>query len=155
VNRAYKATRASVSVWSGSWVGRSAHHEAQDAFANDTLCAAVSGHVIAGLGVLPPIPVPKLTAAQAMAIAQAHLGNDPARCTLVGVDWHKAADFQPRFAVASRFLANDHPDDYSWFVTYVYKDDTLAPLGNATQQFPCQQWPENLLTSRISRISSS
>ena len=93
--------------------------------------------VIAGLGMLPPIPVPKLTAAQAMAIAQAHLGPDSARYTLVGVDWHKSSDFQPRFAVAQYTPANDHPEEYSWFMTYVYRDN-LVPGTEATQPFTAE-----------------
>lgn len=83
------------------------------------------GHCVAGLAVLPEIPVPKLTASQALAIAQQQMTNATG-FTLVGIEWCKSSAFQPRFNDGTHWWpGDDHPDEYSWFVTYVYKDEQL------------------------------
>ena len=41
---------------------------------------------------------------------------------VVSIDWARASAFQPRGASAHYSPANDQPDEYSWFVTYAYKD---------------------------------
>jgi len=79
----------------------------------------------AALDVLPIIDRPPLTAAQAIALAEKQLRN-PNQNLLVGIDWAKSTKFTPRFSDGTRLLPVDQPDSYSWFVTYVYKDDELA-----------------------------
>ncbi len=75
---------------------------------------------------LPEVPVPKLTATQALAIAQKRLSNAK-NFTLVGIEWCKASDFKPRFSDGTQYSpGNDHADEYSWFVTYVYRDEEVA-----------------------------
>jgi len=83
-------------------------------------------HNGAGVTVLPEIPRPNLTVAQVLVIAQAHLGADHGRFTLVGVDWQRASDFKPVFSDAQYSPAGDEPDQFSWFITYVYKDEAIA-----------------------------
>ena len=76
----------------------------------------------AGVAVLPEIPVPRLAPAQVLAIAQQRIGT-ATDYTLVGLDWRKSSDFQPRFSDGTQYSpADDQPDEYSWFVTYVYRD---------------------------------
>jgi hypothetical protein len=55
---------------------------------------------------------------------------------VLSVDWYKASEFQPRNANASYSPANDHPDEYSWFVTYACQDEFLAKMlqGNDHRQ---------------------
>jgi hypothetical protein len=75
-----------------------------------------------GEDTLPDIPRPKLTAVEAMAISQRH-GHDSTKYTLVTVDWCKASEFKARYHVGTCTPGADHPDDYSWFLSYVFKDD--------------------------------
>lgn len=90
-----------------------------------------------GLAILPDIPRPKLSATQAMAIAE-RLGT-PAGYTLVAVDWCKASDFKPRYSDGTQWSpGSDHPDDYSWFLTYVFKDadiDRVEKSIGVTHEF--------------------
>jgi hypothetical protein len=89
------------------------------------LVALLIGHCMAGTAVLPEIPAPKLTASQAIEVAKQRMG-DSTNFTLVGIDWCKSSTFQPRFNDGTQYSpGKDHPDDYSWFLTYVYKDDQM------------------------------
>jgi hypothetical protein len=76
----------------------------------------------AGEDTLPDIPRPKLTASEAVAISQRH-GHDSTKYTLVTVDWCKASEFKSRYSVGTCTPGDDHPNDYSWFLSYVFKDD--------------------------------
>jgi hypothetical protein len=77
--------------------------------------------------ILPPIPRPKLTAGQAIEIAQKSFKSDPLKLLLVAVDWYKSSEFQPRFSDGTQWQpVNDHPNDFSWFVTFAYKDPEIA-----------------------------
>lgn len=88
------------------------------------------GNCFAGLGVLPEIPIPKLTATQALAIAQHHMTNFT-NYTLVAIEWCNSTTFQPRFSDGTHYTpANDHPNEYSWFVTYVYKEEVIDKLDS-------------------------
>jgi hypothetical protein len=43
--------------------------------------------------------------------------------TLVGIDWCRASEFKPRFSDGTDYSpGNDQPNDYSWFLTYMYPD---------------------------------
>ena len=87
-----------------------------------TLVTSLTHSGAAGVAVLPEIPVPKLAPAQVLAIAQQRIGT-ATDYTLVGLDWYKSSDFQPRFSDGAHYSpAHDQPGEYSWFVTYVYRD---------------------------------
>jgi hypothetical protein len=71
--------------------------------------------------ILPEIPPPKFGVAQVLKIFGRLTHNDT-NLTVVSVDWHKSSDFQPGFE-GPHYSPGDHPDDYSWFVTYIYNDE--------------------------------
>jgi hypothetical protein len=85
---------------------------------------------------LPEIPVPKLTVTEVIAIAQQHRAINSTNRVLVSVDWHKASDYFPPFSDGTEWSpGNDHPDDYSWFLTYVCRDERLAKAWNSKHRF--------------------
>ena len=74
---------------------------------------------------IPDVPVSKTTAIEAIAIAQKQVKNDP-KLVLVGIDWCQASSFQPRISDGTQYHAmDDDPTGYSWFITYVYKDEQM------------------------------
>ncbi|HXR48620.1 MAG TPA: hypothetical protein VN784_14385 [Candidatus Limnocylindrales bacterium] len=84
---------------------------------------------------LPEIPAPELTAPQVLAIAQQHLGSST-NYTLVSIDWCKASDFQPRYSDGTDYSpGNDEPNGYSWFITYVYRDEQMAKAFGGKSRF--------------------
>jgi hypothetical protein len=85
---------------------------------------------------LPEIPVPTLTVTEVITIAQRHMGTKSTNYVLVSVCWHKASDYVPPFSDGTEWSpGNDHPDDYSWFLTYVYRDQMLAKVENSKHRF--------------------
>lgn len=82
----------------------------------------MTSHCIAGTSLLPEIPTPKLKVAEVLRIFE-HVTHDSTNLIVVGIDWHKASDFQPRLGGPHYSPGSDHPDDYSWFVTYAYTDE--------------------------------
>ena len=64
---------------------------------------------------------------QAVAVAQKENKNDPAY-VLVGVQWCLPKSFVPPVHDGTRYTAMDDADDYSWFVTYVFKNVGMAKL---------------------------
>jgi hypothetical protein len=92
-------------------------------------------HCLAGLGPLPEIPAHKLDVTQVVSIFQQKM-QKTTNYMVLSVDWYKASEFQPRNANASYSPANDHPDEYSWFVTYACQDEFLAKMlqGNDHRQ---------------------
>jgi len=75
----------------------------------------------AGTSILPEIPSPKLTPMQALSIA-GHLMHNATNYVVVGLDWCKSSTFQPRLGDGTYNPGGDDPDEYSWFVTFIYKD---------------------------------
>jgi hypothetical protein len=74
---------------------------------------------------IPDVPIPKTTAVEAVAIAQKQIKNNP-KLVLVAIDWCRASSFQPRISDGTQYHAVDNdPNGYSWFITYVYKDEQL------------------------------
>ena len=43
--------------------------------------------------------------------------------SIVTVDWFKASDFQPSIGDFHHSPGPDDPNEYSWFVTYIFKDE--------------------------------
>jgi len=84
------------------------------------------GSATAGLKALPEIPMPALTAEQALAVAQRKVNSSA--YVLVGLEWAKASEFQPRVSDGTDWHALDSIDEYSWFVTYVFRDERVAAL---------------------------
>jgi hypothetical protein len=84
------------------------------------------GNCLGGLSI-PNLPPHKLEVPEVLAIFYKLRHNDT-NCSVIAIDWHKASDFQPQFGDATYSPANDHPDEYSWFVTYLYKDELLEKL---------------------------
>ena len=72
--------------------------------------------------VLAAVPMPTLTVTQVLEIAKQRM-SDSKNYTVVGLDWCKASEFQPRYNDGTQYSpANDHANEYSWFLTYVYPD---------------------------------
>ena len=91
----------------------------------------------AGVGVFPEIPVPKLTPIEALTIAD-RLNGNRTNFIVVSIEWCKASEFQSRLAQGTCNPGSDAPDEYSWFVTFVYKDveaDKLLKRIHVTRQF--------------------
>jgi len=88
------------------------------------------GYCFGAVAPLPEIPAPKLSAADALAIAQRHESKSTHNLVLVAVNWCKPSVFQPSFSDGTTYSpGNDHPDEYSWFVTYVYTDEHMAEFN--------------------------
>jgi hypothetical protein len=80
------------------------------------------GQCVAGTSVIPEIPVSKLGLSKALAIFR-HQMHTPTKYCVIGIDWCKASEFQPRIGDARWYPGRDHPNEYSWFVTYLFKDE--------------------------------
>lgn len=80
------------------------------------------GQCLAGTSTLPEIPAPKLSVPQVLGIVHQQMQNST-NYMVVGIDWYQASAFQPRIGDARYSPAGDDPNDYSWFVTFVYKDE--------------------------------
>ncbi len=94
------------------------------------------GHCSGGLGILPEVAVPKLTATEVLAIAQKNMAKSTNSFVLVAVDWYKASDFQPRFNDGITYSpGRDDPEGYSWFVTYLYRDEELQKNLHVKRRF--------------------
>jgi hypothetical protein len=95
------------------------------------------GRCTAGTMELPEVPVPTLTMTKVVAIAQqmeAALqkanSTNFTQFTLVDIEWCKASDFSPPFSDGTQYSPlNDHPNDYSWFVTCVYRNEQMAKFS--------------------------
>lgn len=42
---------------------------------------------------------------------------------VISINWCKASEFQPRIGDWRWSPGLDHPNEYSWFVTYIYKNE--------------------------------
>jgi hypothetical protein len=89
------------------------------------LTAQVLCRCQAGMAILPDIPVPKLTPLQALSVA-AHLAGNTTNLIVVSIAWCKASTFQSPLGDATYNPGSDAPEEYSWFVTYVYRDEETA-----------------------------
>jgi hypothetical protein len=106
------------------------------------LLAMAGGAMLMGYGIaaragtadISNVPIPKMTPEQVLAIAEPriHLQAQCARadsCRIVEVDWAKNSSFQPRISSGTQWhVVGDPADDYSWFVTFVYRDEDMAKL---------------------------
>ena len=96
------------------------------------------GPSLAGTSELPEIPVSKLGVSRALAIFQKQMKHST-NYAVVAIDWCKASEFHPRVGGGRWFTGLDDPNEYSWFVTYLYKDKQqdklLKELGRKKQQF--------------------
>ena len=96
------------------------------------------GHCMAGLGILPEIPIPKLAVEKVLSIANQTMRpvSGVTDLTLVGIDWCKSSEFKPRFSAGNIAYTpgQDHPDEYSWFLTYVSKDERLPKASQISYQ---------------------
>jgi hypothetical protein len=89
-------------------------------FLTAILITQLFGHSVAGTYLSPDTPVPKLSMTQMLSIAEKHRPKD---ALLVGVEWCRSSDFQHR-ALGSYFIPPyAQPNAYSWFLTYVYKNE--------------------------------
>jgi len=93
-------------------------------------------HAAAATALLPEVPAHKLTPAGALAIAEKQLGKDAGRFTLVGIEWFKTSEFKPRYFDGTQYTAaGDHPDDYCWFVTYLYQREANPGASGSERKF--------------------
>lgn len=85
------------------------------------------GHCFAGTSALPEIPVSKFGMLQALTIfgQQMHKFTD---YFVMSVNWCKASEFQPHIGDWRWDPQLDHTNEYSWFVTYIYKDKRREKL---------------------------
>src|SRR5882672_11259277 len=85
---------------------------------------------------LPEIPVPTLAVTNVLAIAQQHVPSGFSNCTLVAVEWCKASEFQPRYSDGTHFSSDtDDPNEYCWFLTYVYTNKRLPKGDGGKRRF--------------------
>jgi hypothetical protein len=77
---------------------------------------------VAGSSVLPEIPVSKLGISQALAIFEKQM-HDSTNHYVVSVDWYRASEFQPGIGDFRYSPGPDHSGEYSWFITYIYKNE--------------------------------
>jgi hypothetical protein len=76
---------------------------------------------------LAAIPLPKITAEQALPIANAELALEttkkksepPVGWTIVAIEWCKSSNFQPSVATYGSYTVLDDREAYAWFVTYL------------------------------------
>jgi hypothetical protein len=76
---------------------------------------------------LATVPLPTVSAAEALDIAKKLKRNPPAgyrwarsdNYSIVAIDWCKSSDFKPRFSDGSNWSVLDDKDAYAWFVTYL------------------------------------
>jgi len=103
--------------------------------------------VAAGTSRLPDIPTPTLTATQVIAIGEKRFGERAKDYTLVAIEWQKSSAYQPRVSTGATYTpANDQPDEYSWFLTYVTRDEREA---EAMMRMGISQHFNSALTQRI------
>jgi hypothetical protein len=94
----------------------------------------IMGYVIsawAGTADISAVPVPKMTPAQVLAIAEPRIQSRPqcSTCSVVEVAWAKNSSFQARISSGTQWhVLSDPADDYSWFVTFVFRDEEMAKL---------------------------
>ncbi|MEP6669111.1 MAG: hypothetical protein ABJF10_08165 [Chthoniobacter sp.] len=87
-----------------------------------TLLLHLATHGLAKTRPLPDVPPSALTVAQVLDIARRELGSNGDTVILVGVDWCKTSQFQPRYTTGGEFFElRQNPDEYCWFVTYLDK----------------------------------
>ena len=99
---------------------------------------------------IPDLPAHKLEVPEVLSIFH-KLQHHDTNYSVIAIDWHKASDFQPRFGDATYSPATDHPNEYSWFVTYLYKDEFLEKLLEA--QKPARKIaPRQFNSVRVTRI---
>jgi hypothetical protein len=87
-------------------------------------------------GQLAAVPLPTLSAAEALDIAKELKRNPPHayhwagsdNYTVVAIDWCKSSDFRPRFSDGSNWLVRDDQDAYAWFVTYLEAPHGPSPI---------------------------
>jgi len=90
-------------------------------------------HSLAKTRPLPDVPPSALTVTQVLDLARKELGNNADAVILVGVDWCKTSQFQPRYTTGGEFYElHQNPDEYCWFVTYL--DKKADPSLPAHQQ---------------------
>lgn len=71
---------------------------------------------------LPDVPPSALTVAQVLDIARKELGSNADAVILVGVDWCKTAQFQPRYTTGDGYPdLEEKSGEYCWFITYLDK----------------------------------
>jgi hypothetical protein len=78
---------------------------------------------------LAAVPLPKLSAAEALDIAK-KLTDSRAPfgiSTVVAIDWCKSSDFHPRYVDGADLLGLNN-DKYAWFITYIEPPSGLAPV---------------------------
>jgi hypothetical protein len=82
---------------------------------------------MAGTADISNVPVPKMTPTQVLALAQPRIQCNT--CRIIDVEWAKNSSYQARISAGTWWhVIGDPADDYSWFVTYVYRDDEMAKL---------------------------
>src|SRR6266404_9170024 len=80
---------------------------------------------------LPPIPTPKLGVGDAVKVVNDYFRtNGWTEEFLVGVDWCRADQFQPRLRDGGQYIIDDAKEEWSWFFTYVG-----SGLGARTNEF--------------------
>jgi len=77
---------------------------------------------------LAAVPLPKLSAAEALDIANKlrHSRAPFDISTIVSIDWCKSSDFRPRYVDGADLVGLDN-DAYAWFVTYIEPPNGPAP----------------------------
>jgi hypothetical protein len=72
------------------------------------------------------IPVPRLTAIQAVAIARREV---PSANLLIAIDWHRTSGFVPRMTDGTWLRSLSPAGEFAWFITTVYKAQDVSPAA--------------------------
>jgi len=73
------------------------------------------------------IPRPHVSAVDAIKAAEAEASKSAKGAIPVEIVWCKASQFHPAIAPAGIYsVGKDDPNEYSWFVTFVYRDAEAA-----------------------------
>ena len=88
----------------------------------------------AGTSYISAVTFTKMTPTDVIAFSETRIKSRPQcnTCRIVEVTWAKNSSFQARISSGWQWHLDDPADDYSWFVTFVYRDEEMAKgMGTA------------------------
>jgi hypothetical protein len=76
-----------------------------------------SGHLRAATRPLPDIPIPKLTAREALEVVQKHESNTESDL-VIAIEWCRPdLVFEPRLSDGTEWSPDKAPEEWSWYIT--------------------------------------
>jgi hypothetical protein len=87
--------------------------------------SVASSSAFAALALLPEVPDPPFGPAKACEIAAEVFAREKRPMLVIAVEWSKASIFQPRISDGTSYTPPEAPEEWSWFITYVYSDPRM------------------------------